>query len=343
MYLFKSILTVALLFATAIVMPQSASGEQLPESKAFAAQREQLKKRPQRVIYNNDGCDIFSPDAGTPEGLLAQRMEAVLNTQVDSVFYCTGATTMFSHDAKVGETYGKYPITEDWAASGGANIKALKEKGTDALKLVIEFCHQNKKEVFFTHRINDIHDAFIDWELSAWKREHPEYLLGSEEDRDKYKGADVRHWWTSLNYELPEVRDYLIAIIEDVCQRYDIDGIEIDYFRAPMFFKPTFEHQPVTAAQVSILTGFQRRIRDVAYREGNRRGRPILVAARVPMSVGKCRLVGIDIKQWLDNDLLDILTTGEGGICLLPCPRASCWSWVISTTCRSIRRSAPRA
>ncbi len=304
--------TAALLLAIAVALPDSAAGEDLPESESFVAQREQLKQRRRRIIYNNDGCDIFPAGADTPEGFLDQRMNAVLDSQVDSVFYCTGATTMFSHDAKVGEVYGKYTIDEEWAENAGANIKALKEKGTDALKLVIDFCRENEKEVFFTHRINDIHDSFIDWELSTWKREHPEYLLGAREDLNKYNGAHTRHWWTSLNFELTEVRDYLIAIVEDVCQRYDIDGIEIDYFRAPMFFRPTMELKPVTAAQVEILTGFQRRVRQVAYREGNRRGRPILVAARVPMTVSKRRLVGIDVKRWLTDDLLDILTTGGG-------------------------------
>lgn len=308
MHLGRYSLTVALLLATAMI----AAGETLPESEAFAAQREQRTQLRRRVIYNNDGCDIFPADADTPQGFLDQRMNAVLGSQVDSVFYCTGATTMFSHDAKVGEVYGKYPVDDDWAVSVDANIKALKAQGTDALKLAIDFCRKHGKEVFFTHRINDIHDSFTDWELSTWKREHPEYLLGSMEDMRKYDSAHTRYWWSSLNFELPQVRDYLIAIIEDVCQRYDIDGIEIDYFRAPMFFRPTLDLKPVTQAQVDILTGFQRRVRQVAYREGNRRGRPILVSARVPMTVSKCRFIGIDVKRWLADDLLDILATGGG-------------------------------
>lgn len=50
----------------------------------------------------------------------------------------------------------------------------------------------------------------------------------------------------------------------------------------------------------------------MAYREGNRRGRPILVAVRVPMTVEKCRHIGIDIERWLKEDLLDVLITGGG-------------------------------
>jgi len=50
----------------------------------------------------------------------------------------------------------------------------------------------------------------------------------------------------------------------------------------------------------------------MAEREGTRRGRPILVAARVPMSVIACRNVGIDIERWLREDLLDLMILGNG-------------------------------
>ena len=310
-----------------------------PESESFVKQRAQMKHRRRRIIYNNDGGDSFgagdtSPDGrellndpdsfsagcNTPDGFLAVRMKAVLDTQVESVFYCTGATTIFTHQAKVGEVYGEH-FTED---SGDfprlcelppdiiGNMRALAEIGTDVLALVVKFCHENDLEVFWTHRINDIHDTMLDWELSTWKRDHPEYLMGTPADWEKYPTSDPRNRWSALDFEIPEVLDYLIAIIDDVLERYDVDGIEIDYFRHAMFFRPNRTFQPATPEQVEILTGFQRRVRESAYAHGNRRGRPILVAARVPMTKGTCRHVGIDIERWLKENLLDVLTTGLG-------------------------------
>ena len=280
------------------------------ESVELAAKRREMQHRERRLIYNNDSGDIYATGANAPEGFLAVRMKPVLDTQVDSVFYCTGATVMFSHQAKVGEVYGEYVTGGDLAK----NIEALKAAGTDALALVIGFCHENDLEVFFTHRINDIHDSMdsCDFELATWKREHPEYCLGRREDRDKYDMDDPRYWWSSLDFEVQEVRDYLIAIIDDVLGRYDVDGIEIDYFRSPMFFRPNLEYKPATAEQVVMMTGFQRRVREKAYEHGNARGRPILVAARVPMIPAACLHVGIDIEGWLKDDLLDVLTTGGG-------------------------------
>ena len=237
------------------------------ESTELAVQREHMKNRPRPIIYNNDGGGIMAAGANTPEGFLAQRMDAVLGSQVGSVFYCTGATTMFTHQAKVGETYGKY--AEGMTLK--TNIEALDEKyKTDVLALTVQFCHENDLEVFFTHRINDIHDCFLSMELSTWKREHPEYLMGKPEDWQNYPEPDPRRRWTALDFEIPEVRDYIVAIIDDVLARYDLDGIEIDYLRNPLFFRPNRLRQPATPDQVRILTGFQRRIRDLAYAHGNR-------------------------------------------------------------------------
>ena len=69
-----------------------------------------------RLIYNNDGNEPWFPGTGTREGFLANRLQHVLGTQVDTVFYCTGATTMFTHLAKVGETYGEF--CPDWFGGG---------------------------------------------------------------------------------------------------------------------------------------------------------------------------------------------------------------------------------
>ena len=284
------------------------------ERAAMRQVRHEMKWRKRRIIYNNDSGDIYPAAAKTPDGFLSVRMKPVLDTQVDSVFYCTGATTMFSHLTKVGEVYGKQipEGTEGFPAHIKGNIQALAELGTDALALAVKFCHENDLEVFFTHRINDIHDSFLDWELTTWKREHPEYLMGKPADLEKYPVSDPRKRWTALDFEIQEVRDYLIAIIDDVLARYDVDGIEIDYFRSPCFFRTTMVFQPATPEQVEILAGFQRRVREKAYEHGNRRGRPILVAARVPMTTKTCLHVGIDIERWLRDGLLDVLTTGGG-------------------------------
>ena len=61
------------------------------EPAALAAERERRKWRRRRLIMNNDGCDAMVAGADTLEGFLSQQDRPILNSQVDSMFYCTGS------------------------------------------------------------------------------------------------------------------------------------------------------------------------------------------------------------------------------------------------------------
>ncbi len=268
--------------------------------------RKQAAHRQRRIIFNDDGC--YGRPFDTIEKFYKARLLQTVDTQVDSVFYCTGATTMFTHLARVGETYGEF-IPEDasaYAKNIATGIRSLRQSGHDTLALATDFCHRNGMEIIWTLRMNDIHDAFLDWELTRWKREHPEYMIGKPEDMQKYPGSDPRHWWSSLDYEIPEVRDYIYRILKDVCERYDVDGIELDWWRSPMF---------------RIMNDFVRRVRRMTEQIGQRRGRPLLVSCRVPLSIERSRFVGLDVPTWLEEDLVDILTLGGGYVPMAMAPQ----------------------
>jgi len=289
-----------------------------PESAEMSNQRKELRHRQRRIIYNNDGNEVFITRLSSPQDFLKQRIEPALGTQVDTIFYCTLVTTLYSHDTKVAERWDDMvdatQSTNKHALNGGDNMRMLRKAGRDCLSVVVDRCREAGVEVFWSHRINDVHDSILhyDYLLSQWKREHPECLMGKPEDARKYAMEDPRFWWSTLDFEKKKVRDYLFRVTEEVCQRYPVDGIEIDYFRAPMFFRPNLTDEQATPEQVEIMTGFQRRITKMTRREGAKRGRPILVAARTPMTKATCRHVGIDIETWLAEDLVDLLATGGG-------------------------------
>ena len=56
------------------------------------------------------------------------------------------------------------------------------------------------------------------------------------------------------------------------------------------------------------MSSVVRRIRAAIDAQALRRGRPVLLAIRVPDSAGYCRALGLDVEQWLKEGLVDLMT-----------------------------------
>ena len=59
-----------------------------------------------------------------------------------------------------------------------------------------------------------------------------------------------------------------------------------------------------------MMTDLMRRVRSMTEEEGHKRGRPLLIAVRVPDSVGYCHGLGFDLLKWPKEDLVDIMVVG---------------------------------
>jgi hypothetical protein len=66
--------------------------------------------------------------------------------------------------------------------------------------------------------------------------------------------------------------------------------------------------EPVTQEHCDMMTDLVRRVRKMCDEVGAKRGRPMLIAVRVPDSVGYAKAIGLDYVRWMDEDLIDIVT-----------------------------------
>ena len=273
------------------------------EDDAFERMRAEMLGRQRRVILNNDGGDAtVTAKEPTAEAMLAARTVGLEDTHVDSIFYCTNRGTFARHSHRS-------EVSEEFLRTDGRFAKnmvpALVEQGTDPLQVMIEWCREHDREVFWSERMNDRHDASSPEMVSAWKQAHPECLVGSADNPPPH-GA-----WSQVDYSHEVVRDQMFAIIEEVCRNYDVDGIEMDYFRHPCFFRSAAWGEHASAEETAIMTDFVRRVRAMTERVGRERGRPILVAIRAVDSVPLALAMGVDLETWLSEGLVDILT-GSG-------------------------------
>ncbi|MEX0643109.1 MAG: hypothetical protein WD468_10435 [Pirellulales bacterium] len=284
--------------------PDSSISASPPAATSIQELRRKAADRRRRIIFNNDGGDVNHtlPEVSA-KGLLDQRTTMLVGTQVDSIFYCPRSVGLdsFTYFTKIGTVF---TVHEDHYAEN--QMEALLAKDIDPLRVMVEFGKQQDIEVFFSMRMNDTHDASyhpygaLSLRANRLKMSHPEYLFGTAKKRPKY-GA-----WTALDYGRPEVRERAFRLVEEVCRNYDVDGVELDFFRHPMYFKSTSSGKHATDVELDAMTSLMVRIRKMADEVGQSRGRPILIAVRTPDSAEYCRAMGLDLERWLADDLLDL-------------------------------------
>lgn len=275
--------------------------------------RRELAFAPRGIFVNNDGCDClyFPKDRElSVQSFLDMRTTALADEDslVSTIAYCTISSgfSFFTHDTEAGTVLDRQP--EDFGVRADARnvTRPLIELGSDCLKSVVDFGHANDIEVYWSMRMNDTHDVAYTPEnpyllYPPLKEEHPEWLVGAHDDRTPYGR------WSSVNYAIPEIRDLAFSYIEEVCRNYDVDGIELDWFRHLCYFESVARGGVASDEEREAMTGLMRRVREMTEQVGLERGRPIVVAMRLPDSLGFCSDMGLDLATWLDEGLLDIL------------------------------------
>jgi len=255
-----------------------------------------------RVIFNCDGHAVFKDARGDLGKWIDNLFGPLENSHVDALFWCDGAGgNTANYESRVLELTGERIDRVD------PHLKKMIAEGNDPPKVVVREAKKRGMDVFYSFRINDIHDALRppaeSVELPTFKVEHPEWLIGER------RYGDVTSFRTALNFAVPEVRELKFRVIEEIFAKYDFDGLEIDFLRSAPFFLPGEEPD-----NAPILTRFLERVREHLDGRGRQRGRPIRLAVRVDESLDACRLDGFDVPVWIEEGLTDYLILGSGVI-----------------------------
>jgi hypothetical protein len=275
------------------------------------AERNKMAHRPRRIIFNNDGDDLAAPGADTVKGLLKARTTALLGSQVDSIFYySTWGMKLHHRQGPFGKLY-HCPCPDRFGINMENYRKLFARTGKDTLEIMIDTCRARGLEIFYSNRMNDFHDSF--WPEFSYdsRTEHPEWCMAKESEGRKYEYPDIRTAWSAWNFEVPEIRQLTVEALREVCRTYDIDGLELDFSRGPVYFKPTMELKAVGKKHLDLMTDLVRKIRLMTEEEGLRRGRPILLSAVALTDPALSRSIGLDVETWLREGLIDVLTVGS--------------------------------
>jgi hypothetical protein len=262
-------------------------------------------KAPYRVLYNNDTTNVTtvrSPfhEKGGP--FTAGKLEASVDeaARVDVHLLQPGYCWIPWWKSKV------YPVEEHWQwvqergirpDPWGASFFDYLLRGGDILEVFTRRCRRNGVAPFVSFRLNDGHmqeyagtrnprSIFV----SRFYEEHPEFRLGPRPD----------NWDERVhNWMIREVRDYKYEFVEEICENYDIDGLELDFLRHFSYFR---QAETTSAQREQVMTGFVRRVRRLLDRTSPR-GRRRRLCARVPCYLELHDALGIDLVKLVDAGL----------------------------------------
>ncbi|HQE82669.1 MAG TPA: hypothetical protein PK166_09485 [Candidatus Hydrogenedentes bacterium] len=268
------------------------------------------------TIFNNDLNNILYALDGsntTPKQYQAV-VQAILDMQPGVLAQNVGLPDPVIYPTAVGTTFDKYLVEVSrmtWPENGGADaerqrdaLRSLFAAETDPLTLTIEACRARGLAIVASFRMNaeDWYDNT--YLLSDFGRAHPEYRIS---------GAG------NLDPAVDEVYAHRMALLTEAAQRYDVDGLELDFRRwYRMVSNPLENH--------TVLTRMVRDTRKMLDETARMKKRDkLLLGVRVGPSLdsepspylfpgifyaekptnASCKELGLDVAAWFRDGLVD--------------------------------------
>ena len=263
-----------------------------------------------RIISNDDGWIMDLQAAPVTPETIAERMVATYpGSPVGGVSWCVGNSETFAYETEVGERIGDgcEQFAEERFSWTQRNLRSLIESSGGPMGEITRQFHEADIDILPSLRMNSHYDIPYDSPAHGrFRRDHPEWLIGQPQEyipRPTLEYAIAR----GVDYKFPGVREHMAKIVFELCERFDVDGIELDYFRHPAFFR--IEE---ACSNRYLMTDFVRRIRRRLDEVGETRGRHLDLLVRVPPTLYDARRIGLDVETWISEGLVDIVAAGGG-------------------------------
>ena len=265
---------------------------------------------PPKCLYNHEMLILFTSE--TPyqsyrdpvtDAQARGYVRELADTQVDALMCCPTAwrAVLWPSDVDprwrtedLDRTPPAWPCDMKYFEKAYWRARQYMITGADPLRVTRDTAREIGLAFFISYRMNDHHHLWVPdcpTHDRFW-REHPEYHI--HPDRTSY-----------FNYLHQEVRDYYAALLTELVERYDPEGLELDFMRSPHFFPADRVDEGLEA-----MTTFVRRMRTMLDRNSRSGGRKLL-GVRVPRSIGDCMKAGLDVPRWDRERLVDMVNVSS--------------------------------
>ncbi|MAE64399.1 MAG: hypothetical protein CMJ18_09015 [Phycisphaeraceae bacterium] len=278
------------------------------------------------VVFNEDGDLTSALEPGRATQMLRDCMVHMTDQIPIDIYEAHSATPdICFHPTKVGETLGARMLDEIQAyikevpyaeaAAGGkpyrvhyyiANaIEMLRQEGTSPIDVRAEALHQRGVKFIVEMRMGDTHQSALTPDnplVSQFAMDHPEYVIKRPDGITP----------VALDYSHEQVRAHRLAILREIAEEHDVDGLSLNFMRWGKYFERDrgFEKAP-------IMTDFVGQIRAMLDAAAQRRGRGrLLLGARVMSTIEESFGAGLDVGAWMQRGWLDYV---------IPCEHNCSW------------------
>jgi hypothetical protein len=260
-----------------------------------ADHREMVQRRRRRIVVQQDVYDVLIAYARQHGALapFAPFCDAVFayvdepGSQIDAIWWDISGNAVGSAFPSALAPWNPPNLVRHWHGDG-----------IDWVERLVNETRRRKLEVFWNHRFSEVDlvpDGAHTSQADPLKAGHPEWVTRTA-------------WWPQgmWNAAAPGLRAFKVALLRELTTRLDLDGLQIDFSR----------HVPClpVGRQWKLrgeVTEFMQMVRVMLLEVAERRGRPMLLAAKVPETLEGCFIDGLDVKAWGEQRLVDILTLGS--------------------------------
>jgi hypothetical protein len=233
--------------------------------------------RKRRTLYFNDARHyylfVFEPPMRLEDAW--QPVDEVAGTAVDTFVYGVSRSDGLFYPSRVGMRFGADMRPFDSACYWRVwqNMQSLIDRGLDPLRVLIDRAHAKGMDFFASLRVGGLDGMDRRFTLAGGGR----------------------------GFAHPEVRDHQLAVLAELAGQYPVEGVELDFAAAPLG-SPFWLRDEEMAEHTPTMTEFVRRTAEVAR---GRKGTPGQVGARVYPTEELNLKVGLDVRAWLEQGLVD--------------------------------------
>lgn len=250
------------------------------------------------IWYDQDSTNAFynAPLRQMSTAYFNFVVDSKASSQVSRYFICPGSSTAI-FDGLANEVYAQgFDLTKgseqaamcgsksEWLYRFAYNLHTILSQGIDPVRYMLERAKKKGMEAWLSMRMNDAHcgeDETSPLHCSFWKQ-HPELRI-----------SDVPYE-NSLDFTHDAVRELVLSRALELLQRYDADGLQLDWTRFP-----TFLPHGTGRKSAPLITAMIEKISAEARRSG--RGFGVRVLGHIDL----CLERGLDVLRWAELGLID--------------------------------------